>query len=436
MNAEPSVPTRVRWILVVWIAVIGAISFLDRVNISIAGHFIAQDFHLTNAQLGRIFSAFSVGYMLFQVPGGWLADRFGPRRVLALGVLWWAVFTSLSASVPVRIANALLLFWMVRFLLGIGESVMYPTSNRWLSDWMPIRERGLANGIIFAGVGAGAAITPPIVAALMVRYGWRPAFHVCALLGLVGGLIWLSIARNKPQKHPWVNSAELELIEKGIDSSASKSLSLSWSVLLSSKDVWALTFSYFCYGYTGFIFFSWFFIYLTTVRGLDLKSGSYYSMLPFLAMSVCSAAGGLISDAISRRFGRRWGRCGVACFGLSLAAVFVALGSMAHSAAVASIILAGGAGALYLSQSAYWAVSADLGGSSSGTLSGMMNMGCQSGSAITAAFTPVIADHIGWTASFFVASAFCILGALTWLIIDPSKVLQRPRPAEAAWQVK
>lgn len=433
MNSTLPVSSRVRWLLVVWIAVIGAISYLDRVNISIAGHFMAGEYRLSNTQLGLVFSAFSVGYMVFQVPGGWLADRFGPRRVLAFGAIWWGVFTSLTASVPAGIGVALFALVSARFLLGAGESVMYPSSNRWLADWMPTRERGVANGIIFAGVGAGAAFTPPIIASIMVTYGWRASFHVCAVLGVAGGIVWYSLARNQPQQHPRVSRAELELIETGIEGrDATKASRLPWSVLLSSKDVWGITLSYFCYGYVAYIFFSWFFIYLTTVRGLNLKSGSYYATLPFIAMSVCSVIGGVISDAVSRRFGRRWGRCGVAFFGLGLATIFVALGSSAHSARMASVILAGGAGALYLSQSSYWSVSADLGGSSSGTVSGVMNMGAQTGSAITAAFTPLIADHIGWTASFLVAAGFCALGALAWLMVNPDKRLKAPGAVRAS----
>ena len=202
-----------------------------------------------------------------------------------------------------------------------------------------------------------------------------------------------------------------------------------WSVILRSRDVWGITFSYFCYGYAAYIFFTWFFLYLVNVRGLNLRQGSFYAMLPFVAMSSCSALGGWASDAVSRRWGRRWGRCGVAAFGTALAALFIAFGSLAHSTTAAAIILAGGAGALYLSQSSYWALSADLGGPASGSLSGMMNMGAQTGSAITASLTPVIAAHIGWSASFLVAAAFCAAGSLAWLVVDPSRSLAtQPEP--------
>lgn len=431
MRIKGDAPTRMRWVLVVWLAVIGAISYLDRVNISIAGHSIAQQFHLSNAELGLVFSAFNIGYGICQIPGGWMADRFGPRKILTVSAFWWALFTSLTAWVPVGIATAVFVFWSMRVLLGVGESVMYPSSNRWLANWMPTGERGVANGIIFAGVGAGAAFTPPIIASIMMTYGWRASFHFCALLGIAGGLIWLWLARNRPDQHPWVNRAEAGLIAQGIEGGdVSKAPRLPWRVMFRSKDVWGVTFSYFCYGYVAFIFFTWFFIYLSTVRGLDVKTSSYYSMLPFIAMAVCSAVGGVISDAVSRRWGRRWGRCGVAAIALAIAAVFVAFGSMAESAASASIILAGGAGALYLSQSSYWSVSADLGGRSAGSLSGLMNMGAQTGSAITAAVTPIIAEHLGWTSSFMIAAVFCVLGALAWLLVDPGRAVTRQKQPE------
>ena len=180
--------THTRWILVGWVALMGAVSFLDRVNISIAGHSIATDFHLTDPQLGRVFSAFFVGYGLFQIAGGWAVDRAGPRLTLAFGAGWWAVFTALTACFPAGIARAALMFWGVRFLLGMGESVMYPSSNRWIANWIPTTERGLANGLIFAGVGAGSAFTPPIIRYVMVHLGWRSAFWVCAVLGLAADL--------------------------------------------------------------------------------------------------------------------------------------------------------------------------------------------------------------------------------------------------------
>jgi ACS family glucarate transporter-like MFS transporter len=193
--------------------------------------------------------------------------------------------------------------------------------------------------------------------------------------------------------------------------------------VLTSKDVLAVTVSYFCFGYVAWIFFSWFYIYLAQVRGLNLKSSALYAMLPALAMAVFCVIGGKLSDAITRSHGPRIGRCVLASVAVLMAGVFVASGALAENARVASIILAGGAGTLYLAQSSFWSVTADLAGHSSGSVSGFMNMGAQIGGAVTAQITPLIARDFGWTASFLVAAGLCVLGSAAWLVVDPQNRL-------------
>jgi MFS transporter, ACS family, glucarate transporter len=430
--------SRVRWLLVFWLFVLSGVSYLDRVNISIAGSSLAEEYHLSQVQLGWVFSAFLLGYASFQTPGGWLVDRFGPRRVLTVGVVWWGIFTALTATLPTKVWGAVLFFILVRFFLGAGEAIIYPSSNQFVSQWIPSQERGIANGMIFAGVGAGAGIAPIFVSYVMVHYGWRSSFWVSALLGLLAGIVWYLIARDRPERHPFVNSAELSFIQKdrsaanpvgsSVDNSvqedaAASPLHIPWRGILTSKSILAVTASYFCFGYVAWIFFSWFYIYLAKVRGMDLKASALYSTLPPLAIVACSLSGGAINDALSRSYGKRVGRCGVAFLALLLAAVFLVLGSRAASASVASIVLSGGAGALYLSQSSYWSVTADIAGDSAGSASGFMNMGAQFGGALTASLTPAIAQHYGWTSSFRVAAVLSIAGAIAWLLVDPERRL-------------
>jgi MFS transporter, ACS family, glucarate transporter len=426
-----------RWLLVFWLFVLSAVAFLDRVNISIAGSSIAADYGLTNQQLGWVFSSFLLGYALFQTAGGWLSDKLGPRRVLTVGVIWWGIFTALTAAVPSQMRSALLFFVAARFLLGAGEAVIYPASNQFVSWWIPTQERGIANGIIFAGVGIGAGITPPAISYVMFHYGWRSSFWMSAFIGLAAGLVWFVIARDKPEDHPSVSPAELQIIQSGRTLSSNSSLtgaemppsqletknSLPWSTILQSKNVWAVTFSYFCYGYVAWIFFSWFYIYLAKVRGLNLKASAFYATLPFLAMAVCCPLGGAIADRLTKWRGKRLGRCGIAVFAMAMTAVFLLFGSRVASARLASVVLAGGAGALYLSQSSFWSVTADIGAGSSGSVSGFMNMGAQLGGAVTASLTPAVASRYGWTASFFVAAVLAALGALAWLAVDPDRSL-------------
>ena len=428
--------TRMRWFLVFWLFVLSAVSYLDRVNISIAGGSIVDAYHLTDVQLGKVFSALVAGYALFQTIGGYLADRYGPRRVLTGGVVWWGIFTALTALVPAGAGSALLLFVAVRFLLGAGESVIYPAANQFVARWIPVRERGIANGWIFAGVGAGAGLSPPLITYVMVHYGWRSSFWVCAVLGLLAGAVWFVAARDTPAEHPRVSATELATIQSGLtletSGSAAQRTLVPWKRVLRSREVWAVTVGYFCYGYVAWIFFSWFYRYLAKVRGLDLKSSAFYSMLPFLAMLVCCLLGGTINDRLTKSHGARLGRCGVAAVSMILAAIFIACGSQVRGARLASVVLAGGAGALYLSQSSFWSVTADIAGSSSGSVSGFMNMGGQIGGTVTGSLTPWIAARYGWTASFLVAAALCILGAVSWLFVNPLNSLAPKVPPSPA----
>jgi ACS family glucarate transporter-like MFS transporter len=428
-SGSPTVSGRshVRWFLIFWLFVVSGVAFLDRVNISIAGSSIASDYHLTNVELGWVFSAFLAGYALCQTLGGRLADRFGPRRVLAAGAIWWGVFTALTAAVPEGIRGALFVLVAIRFLFGAGEAVIYPASNQFVSRWIPSEERGIANGLIFAGVGAGAGLSPPLITFIMLRYGWRASFFVCAVIGLVVGLVWFLAARDTPARHSRVSASERELIRAGLagkSSAGGERPLIPWKIVVKSKTVRAVTLSYFTFGYVAWIFFSWFYTYLAQVRGLNLKASAFYAMLPFLAMAVCCAVGGIVSDRLTRSYGPRVGRCYLASLAIALAGVFLAFGAEVDSARLASVVLAGGAGALYLAQSSFWSVTADLAGTSSGSVSGFMNMGAQAGGWFTAWLTPLIARHFGWTASFLVAAALCLLGAVAWLLVDPSRALE------------
>lgn len=414
-----------RWYLVIWFFVLSAVAYLDRVNISIAGSSIASEYHLSNERLGYVFSAFLIGYAIFQTPGGRLADRLGPRRVITLAVVWWGVFTALTASVPVGIAGAVLLLILVRFLLGAGEAIMYPASNQFVARWIPTEERGVANGWIFAGVGVGAGLTPPLITYIMLHHGWRWSFWISAAIGLAVGAVWYIIARDTPAEHPRVSAAELETIRAGLttDPDRGSAAPVPWRRILRSREVIFITLGYFAYGYAAWIFFSWFFIYLAKVRGVNLKASAEYAMLPLLAMAAGSILGGIASDRLTRAFGKRPGRCIFTFVVMALAGVFIAGGAFVNGALAASALLAAGIGALYLSQSCYFSVSADISGPSSGSVAGFINMGGQIGGAVTASLTPVIAAHYGWTSSFLVAAVLCVLGGLAWLLVDPARTL-------------
>jgi ACS family glucarate transporter-like MFS transporter len=414
--------------LIFLLFIISAIAFLDRTNISVAGIELRKDYAIDQVHLGWIFSAFLVGYALFQVPAGWLAARYGPRLVLTGALLWWGVFTAVTALIPPDARHALLYLAFARFALGVGESVVYPSGNQFVSRWIPAQERGKANGLIFAGVGAGSGITPPLITAIILWGGWRASFYVCAVLGVLAAAAWYVLARDHPQDHGSVNAAELAHIEAGLPPARAMARTpVPWRTVLTSANVWGLFLSYFAFGYVIWIFFSWFFIYLAEARHLDLKSSAAYSMLPFLCMTVGCLAGGVINDRVSARHGLYWGRSGLAIISFILTGTFLILGSTADNATVAVVILAGGAGAIYLSQSSFWSVTADISGPHTGVVSGFMNMGCQIGGAVTSSLTPWIAAQFGWTAAFVVGAVVVLVGVIAWAIVDPNRLLE-PAP--------
>jgi MFS transporter, ACS family, glucarate transporter len=423
----------VRYLLVLWLGVLSAVAFLDRTNISVAGIQIGREFAISNTRLGWVFSAFLIGYAGFQIPAGLLARRVGPRRVLAMGGLWWGIFTALTALVPPDVGGAVLILILVRFALGAGEATMYPATSQFVERWFPVKERGKANGIIFAGVGFGSGLTPPVVTAIILHYGWRASFWFSACIGVAAGLVWYFAARDAPEQHSWVGNAERTLIftQRRVDDVPAKEddpshhgkHAVPWSRIFRSRSILALTVSYFSFGYVAWIFFAWMYIYLAQVRGLNLKTSAIYSMFPFVAMTAGCLLGGIVSDWIAARYGLRRGRCLLPGIALALTAALLLLGSRAHSAQTAALVLACGAGALYLAQSAFWAVSADIAGEFTGIVSGMMNMGGQIGGACTASLTPLIAAHFGWGISFVVAASLVVIGALAWTVIDPNQQL-------------
>lgn len=421
--------SRVRFFLSFWLFILSAIAFLDRINISVAGLQIGRDFGLNNQHLGWIFSAFLIGYAVFQLPAGVLAVRYGPRRVLTIGVLIWGVATALTAVLPTGMPGALLLLILVRCALGVGETVIYPAANQFVARWIPQEERGIVNGLIFAGVGAGSGLTPPLLTWIIIDYGWRAAFWFSAIIGVLASAVWWVFARDSPDEHPGVSRAERREIREGLtcysvtapgprQESQGRIL---WRAMFSRADLGALMIGYFSFGYVAWVFFSWFFLYLTQARGFNLKASAYLTMLPFLCMTVFSLLGGGLSDRLTRVYGLRVGRCLLSSASLFLTGVLLLVGSRLQAPQLAGIVLAAGAGAMYLSQSTFWSVSVDIAGRSSGVFSSLVNMSGQIGGAITASLTPWLAQRFNWTMPFTVAATLAFAGALSWLMVHPEQ---------------
>ena len=422
-------PTHTRWIILSLLFLISVITYLDRVNISVAARQMMPALGLTEIQMGQVFSAFVLGYALCQIPGGWLGDQWGARRVLTLAVIWWSLFTALTAVAAViplvDLLGVLGSLICVRFLIGVGEAAALPNFNRAVANWLGPHERGLGIGIAIGGIGVGSALAPPVTAWLMVNYGWQSAFYIAGVLGLFIAALWYSYATDRPAQHPHVNAAETALIRTGGASSrAGDAGTVPWRAFARTPTVWWLVGSYTCLGYVAYIYMSWFYLYLVNVRGFGVLRGALFASAPFIAITILCPLGGWITDRFAHRFGVNRGRAYVGSTGMVLAALAILLGALIEAPLLAISLLSMGSGFLYFTVGAYWNSTVDLSKRHAGTLSGLMNTGANVGGSLSPTLTPWLADHFGWAAALGTAAGIAFLGGIMWFKIKPGDGLR------------
>lgn len=418
--------TSIRWLILALLFLTSVVTYIDRVNISVTARHMMPAFGLTNQQMGWVFSAFVAGYALFQIPGGWLADRWGARAVLTGALIWWSLCTAFTALVATSsladvlgLVGALIL---VRFALGIGEAVALPCFNRAVANWMPADARGVGIGIAIGGIGLGSAMTPPIAAWVMVNWGWQTVFYLSTIVGLIMGLLWWTLSRDYPAQHPWVQDKDRPAIET---TQAAPPTAIPWHALRSTPTIWWLVLSYSCLGYVAYLYLSWFYLYLVNVRGFSVLQGGLYASTPFLAMLIGCPLGGWVTDRLAVQHGITAGRAMAGTTGMTLAGCAVAIGGFIDSPFIGIASLSIGAGCLYFAVGAYWASTTDLSKTHAGTLSGLMNTGANIGGAISPSLTPWIAAHWGWPVSLATAGAVALVGALLWFWIKPGEGLSQ-----------
>lgn len=422
-------PTRVRH-AVLWMTVLAyMITYMDRVVISTAAPSIQQEFGFTAITMGWIFSTFQITYALFQIPGGWLGDRFGPRRALTWIVVWWSSFTALTAMT--WSAGSML---VCRALFGAGEAGAFPIATRSLSRWMLPAERGFAQGVTHAGARLGGAVTPVFVVLLITDFGWRAPFFVFAGLGLLWAASWFLFYRDLPSEHKSVNAAELALITDALGSAPkpSRAVKVPWSKLLGNSQIWTLSAMYFCYAYSIGIFLTWFPTYLKEAHSFNLTKMGLYASLPLMAGVAGDVAGGWISDRMAHRSGNlTMSRRLVAMAGFLIAAATIPMAVLSADplTSVAWFCLA--VFGLELTVGVSWAVTLDIGGNYAGSVSAVMNSCGNIGGAIASFATGYIVTYAGWNPAFFVLAVLCFAAALLFLRIDASKPLYSGEPVPA-----
>jgi sugar phosphate permease len=426
-------PTRVRWRILVLLALTTAVATLGRLNLGITGKYVQDEFAFSIQTMGWIFSAFAFAYHPFQIPGGWAGDRFGPRKVLTFSILLWCAATVAMALVPgLPIGRWLGLAWsfaVFRFLIGIGEAPATPNSAKVVSAWMGAVRRGAGSSSHIVGIGLGGALTPVLITWMAGHWGWRTCFYFSSAAGTAIALGWWFYTTDRPEQHPGVNAAELALIRSsqgdhvhGRPGGAEPGKRAPWGRMLSSGTVWALLLSYFCQGYTPYIYITWFFIYLERVRGLTMIKSGLWGSTPFIAIVLLAPLGGWLSDRAVVRFGRRRGRQSTVWLGMGCSAFLLFAGSHTLNNTAAILMLATAAGFNYFAATSWWATCIDLAPNFSASLGGLMNA-C-GGSWLAPIATAYIATHFGWTRALDFAGLLTAIAAFLWIFVNAGQNLE------------
>jgi sugar phosphate permease len=415
-------PSWGRWYILLLISLMYLITYLDRVNISAAAPVISKEFGFDKITMGVIFGSFTFAYALFQVPGGWLGDRFGPRRMLTMIVGYWSIMTAATAA-----ASGAISFVVVRFLFGVGEAGAFPVATRAMQLWYPRSERGFVQGITHSASRLGAAIAPPIVVTIITAFGWREVFYICGAVGIVWAVWWYFSYRDLPEDHRMVNRAELAGI-RGIDATGKinpprveSMAQLPWSTLFRSPNMWAIMCAYFTYVYCLWIFLSWLPSYLVEYRHFTLIKTGFLASLPLLAGVVGDTVGGLATDWLLRKTGSaKIARRSVAIVGLLGCVVCIVPAALVEDPYAAVYLLTGAGFFLECTIGPSWAVPMDTGGKYSGTVSGTMNMAGNFGGFLSPIVFGFLAQYGSWQAPFIVAGALLVVGAAIWAFwLDP-----------------
>jgi sugar phosphate permease len=415
--------THVRWYVLALISLMYMITYMDRSNISIAAPAIAKEFGFSKTEMALLFSAFAWAYAAGQVPGGWLADYFGPKRVLLVIVPFWSLMTAATAW-----GYSLVSFFTIRFAFGLGEAGAFPTASRAMQLWFPKSERGLVQGVTHCFSRLAIAVTPLIAVVIMNAWGWRSIFYVFALLGIVWSLVFLVFYRNRPEDEPRVNTQELAYI-RGTSPSAPAGPAtqlrseVPWRAIFSSPNMWFIALAYGCFFYGSYFYVSWFPTYLLEFRHLSLNSVGYLASLPLISAMIGDVAGGVLTDLVLRRTGNlRLARRVVAAPGLLLAALLLIPAGTTDSAVVAILCLTASNFFLELVLGPAWAVPMDVGGTSSGTVTAVMNMVGAVGASISPLVFGFLVERGSWVAPFYVTAAVLAVGSLVWIfLIDPQQ---------------
>ena len=414
-------PTHARYWVIVFAVSLAILSYIDRVCISQAAPVISRDLGLSKADMGMVFGAFGLAYALFEIPGGWLSDWMGPRKVLLRIVLWWSTFTAATGA-----AFSFGPLVVIRFLFGAGEAGCFPNLTKAFSVWLPAKEGVAAQGIMWTFARWGGAFTPPLVIRVFMYVSWRWAFVIFGALGTVWALFFYIWYRDNPRDHKRVNAGELALL-KGSDQRSAGHAAVPWAKMVSSRSILLLWLQYFCLSFPWYFYITWLPTYLQESRKMSPQQSANYAIMPLLFGGFGSLVCGFLLSALVRRgFSARISRRVLATTGFIGASLLLTVSIQLADAKWAMLAMGLASFCNDLAMPPSWAACMDIGGKYAGTVSGSMNMmGNLAGFA-----APVLGGYIlqwthgNWNSFLYLMAAVYMMGTFCWPFIDPVTPLE------------
>jgi len=404
--------------VLILICLMYGITYIDRVNVSTASAAFKQELHLSNTQVGLVFSAFAYPYLLFQVIGGWVSDRFGARRALTVSAVIWAL-----ATLCMGVVTSLTTMIVARVMLGFGEGATFPTATRAMSDWTPPGKRAFAQGITHSCARLGNAATPPLVVWLMALVTWRGSFVILGIISMAWAIAWGFYFRDDPGDHPVITQQELETLPRYATRVEETSVPVPW--LLLWRRMLPVTIVYFCYGWTLWLYLAWIPQFFLHSYKLDLKNSALFSAGVFLAGVLGDTLGGAMSDRIFEKTrSRDKARRNLVVVGFLCSLAFMVPIVFTHNLKLAAICLSL---AFFFSEftiGPMWAIPMDIAPRFSGSASGLMN----TGSALAAILSPLVfgfvVDKTGnWELPFIGNIGLLFVGSILAFWMKPDQGL-------------
>ncbi len=394
-------------VILTMLVILGMVTFLDRINISVAGSSIMEDLGLSPSEWGYVQSAFILSYGIMQIPMGAMGDHFGHRKILALIVLWWSAFTAFTGM-----AGSLATLLVIRFMFGIGEAGSSPCSTGVIGRWFEKGEVGKAQGYVWAASRMGGALTPFVVIPVMLWVGWRAAFYLLGALGILWAIVWYLYYRD-PKETISADAAEAP---------QEKAAPVAWGRLLANRQFWLLCSMYFFYAFGSWFFFSWFPTFMELGRGFDKSELTYAVAVPFIMSMIGNIVGGHMTDRLTQRYGIKIGRKALGSTSLAISAVCMFLAAFIPGKMAVFVFLSLCFGIFDLMLPSAWALCIDLGKQRAGMLSGAMNTaGNLGGFCCGIIFGELVQQSGNYNLPLYVIAAMLIISALLFVFINPEK---------------